>query len=135
MESDLERTVREAEESLHGRMHDIPVMLADRVGSRAGSTAVFGNAIERDGVTVIPVARVSWGFGGGGGRGSDDDGDDEGEGSGGGGGAMASPAGYIRISGGTAEYERIGSAFSAPIILACGVAAYFVLRGLRALVR
>ena len=27
--------------------------------------AVFGEPIERDGITVIPVARVRWGFGGG----------------------------------------------------------------------
>ena len=83
MESDLDRAMREAEASLHGGLHDIPAMLADSVGSRAASTAVFGSAVEGDGVTVIPVAKVSWGFGGGGGKASDDDGEDEGEGSGG----------------------------------------------------
>lgn len=39
--------------------------LADRLGSSAHATAVFGGPIERDGVTVIPVAKARWGFGGG----------------------------------------------------------------------
>ena len=42
--------------------------LADKLGSSAHSTAVFGEPVERDGVTVIPVAKARWGFGGGGGR-------------------------------------------------------------------
>ncbi len=129
MESELDRTMREAEESMHTGIHDVPGILADRVGSRAGSNAVFGNPVERDGVTVIPVAKVSWGFGGGGG------GDDDGQGTGGGGGAIASPAGYIEISGGSAEYRRIGSRLSPPMIIACGAAAWLVLRGLRKLLR
>lgn len=129
MESELDRAVREAEESMHGVFHDVPGLLADRVGSRAGSTAVFGSPVERDGVTVIPVAKVSWVFGGGGG------GDAKGQGTGGGGGAIASPAGYIEISGGSAEYRRIGSPLTAPMIFASGMAAWLVLRGLRALVR
>lgn len=131
MESELDRAVREAEESMHRAFHDVPGLLADRVGSRAGSTAVFGSPVERDGVTVIPVAKVSWGFGGGGGGGADA----KGQGTGGGGGAIASPAGYIEIAGGAAEYRRIGSPLSAPMIFASGMAAWLVLRGLRALVR
>ena len=43
--------------------------MAERVGAKASVRAVFGDPIERNGITVIPVARVRWGFGGGAGRG------------------------------------------------------------------
>ena len=39
--------------------------IADRIGAHAEVKAVFGDPIERDGITVIPVAKVRWGFGGG----------------------------------------------------------------------
>ena len=42
--------------------------LAELVSARAGVQAVFGEPIRQDHLTVIPVARVRWGFGGGGGR-------------------------------------------------------------------
>lgn len=57
--------------------------LADQVGGKAGAKAVFGDSVERDGITVIPVARVRWGVGAGGGAGP------EGSGSGGGGGVRS----------------------------------------------
>ena len=34
--------------------------MAERVGGKASVRAVFGDPIERDGITVIPVARVRW---------------------------------------------------------------------------
>ena len=80
---------------------DFVSQLADRVGSAAGAKAVFGDPVERDGVTVIPVARVSWGFGGGGG------GEGEDEGHGGGGGASARAQGFIEIADGGARYRPI----------------------------
>ena len=39
--------------------------LAELVGGAAGASSVFGAAVERDGVTIVPVARARWGFGGG----------------------------------------------------------------------
>ena len=39
--------------------------LADRLGKGARAAAVFGEPVERDGVTVIPVAKARWGLGGG----------------------------------------------------------------------
>jgi uncharacterized spore protein YtfJ len=39
--------------------------LAEKIGSSARAAAVFGEAVGRDGVTVIPVAKARWGFGGG----------------------------------------------------------------------
>lgn len=79
--------------------------LADMLGARASVTAVFGEPITRDGVTVIPVARGGFGFGGGTGRevGSTK----SAEGGGGGGGAGAQPLGFIEITGGKATYKPI----------------------------
>jgi len=51
--------------------------LADKLGGWASVTsvtavtavtAVYGEPITRDGITVVPVARVGFGFGGGAGR-------------------------------------------------------------------
>ena len=56
--------------------------LADRLGARFGVSSVFGEPVERDGVTAIPVAPVRFGFGGG--TGSDPAKQQEGRGRGGG---------------------------------------------------
>lgn len=61
---------------------------------------VFGDPIERDGVTVIPVAKVAGGGGGGGGE------DKTGEsGSGGGFGLRATPAGVYVIKGDQVSWQ------------------------------
>jgi uncharacterized spore protein YtfJ len=70
---------------------DIAQRIAERVGLRARASAVFGDPVERSGVTVIPVAKATWGFGGGSG------GEGVNEGAGGGGGAMVSPIGFIEV--------------------------------------
>jgi uncharacterized spore protein YtfJ len=67
--------------------------LADRFGASAGAQAVFGEPIDHEGRTVIPVAQALWG----GGAGSGASGADEGRG--GGGGAATRPVGYIEITG------------------------------------
>lgn len=79
--------------------------LAAKVGADAGARAVFGKPVEREGITVIPVARVRWGFGGGYGQGNGDA--THGSGSGGGGGVQASPLGFIEMHDGTAEYKSV----------------------------
>jgi uncharacterized spore protein YtfJ len=56
---------------------------------------VFGEPFEKDGVTVIPAARVQGGAGGGGGEGPEG----EGRGSGSGFGVTARPAGAFVITG------------------------------------
>ena len=130
---DQQSAMRVAQESMRGGPADVAAMLAERVGSRAGVHAIFGQPVERDGVTVIPVGRVRWCFGGGGG--SSPLPDAAGEGSGGGGAAMAAPAGFIEIAGGSAVYRRVGFPVAPGTIIAAGVAAYLALRGLRALLR
>jgi hypothetical protein len=86
-------------------------------------------------VTVIPVARVRWGFGGGAGSGSNQAG--PGSGQGGGGGVSASPVGYIEIADGRTEFRRIHDPLHllvlVPLILALGLSGGILLRGLRRL--
>ncbi|MFD7708671.1 spore germination protein GerW family protein [Streptomyces sp. NPDC059785] len=79
--------------------------LARRLGGQASVSAVFGEPVTRDGVTVVPVARVGFGFGGGTGHSTGKD--KSGEGGGGGGGADARPLGFIELADGAATYHPI----------------------------
>ena len=94
--------------------------LADRIGAKVGAQAVFGEPVERDGVTVIPVARAAWGFGGGSGQG------DEGEGTGGGGGASTTPIGYVEIKDGQTSFKPIVDIRPFVVAAAFGLAAGLV---------
>jgi uncharacterized spore protein YtfJ len=126
--------------------------MAERVGARASVRAVFGDPIQRGDITVIPVARVRWGFGGGAGRGpiavgpgTDPEGaavgglTDEGlsgAGAGGGGGAIADPIGYLEIGPDGASFIPIGVPMPSPgFLLAAGVAGAIVLRAIGRLLR
>jgi uncharacterized spore protein YtfJ len=75
--------------------------LADRIGASVQASAVFGQPVERGGITVIPVAKTTWGFGGGSG------GEAGKEGAGGGGGGFVSPLGYIEVRESGAKFKRI----------------------------
>lgn len=72
--------------------------MLQRIGETLGSTAtvksVFGEPIHAAGKTVVPIAKVAYGFGAGGGAGPDK----KGEGGGGGGGVRAFPAGALEIT-------------------------------------
>lgn len=79
--------------------------MLERIGDSLGSTAnvksVFGEPIHAEGKTVIPVAKVAYGFGAGGGRksaGHNGGSGDQPEGGGGGGGVRAFPAGALEIT-------------------------------------
>jgi uncharacterized spore protein YtfJ len=126
--------------------------MAERIGGKASVRAVFGDPIERDGITVIPVARVRWGFGGGAGSGpvpvgpgidgsgapvsAGDEIAQAGSGSGGGGGATADPVGYLEIGPDGATFRPIVSPMPSPgFLLAAGATAALVLRGLAKLIR
>jgi uncharacterized spore protein YtfJ len=134
--------------------------MAERVGGKASVRAVFGDPIERDGITIIPVAKVRWGFGGGAGSGpiavgpgrpgetspfsdptdptgaADASGAQSGSGSGGGGGVAADPVGYLEIGPNGATFHPIMSPMPSPgFLLAAGATAALVLRGLARLIR
>jgi uncharacterized spore protein YtfJ len=97
------------------------------VGDGAKVSTVFGEPIEREGITVIPVARARFGFGGGGGGAYDEEG---GAGGGGGGGGVVSPVGYIEVRDGTAEFKRIASPVDLVAVIAAGALAALALKRL-----
>jgi uncharacterized spore protein YtfJ len=78
----------------------------------ASVESVFGDPIETNGRTVVPVARVSYGFGGGFGygRSADEDGESsEGEGGGTGAGLAAKPVAVVEISDDDTRVIEFGS--------------------------
>ena len=92
--------------------------MAEKLGAVARAATVFGEPVERDGITVIPVAKARWGFGGGagqrkeeGGRGKQEDG------AGGGGGVQVSPVGFIEIKNNEANFRPIRTVSPAWIIM------------------
>lgn len=90
--------------------------IGQTVGDKARASTVFGEPVEREGITVIPVAKARFGFGGGGGAGSSES--EEGTGGGGGGGAVVSPVGYIEVRDGTAEFKRISNPVDVLVLVA-----------------
>jgi uncharacterized spore protein YtfJ len=89
---------------------------------------VFGEPIERNGVTVIPVAQVMGGGGGGSGQQGD-----EGQGAGVGYGMRANPAGVYVINGDNVEWKP--SIDVNRVILGGQLVAIFFLLTLRGIVR
>jgi uncharacterized spore protein YtfJ len=73
--------------------------VAEQVGMKAGAKAVFGEPIERDGRSVVPVAQMI--IGAGAGSGTDEE---AGTGSGAGSGALTRPIGYIEITDSGTEF-------------------------------
>jgi uncharacterized spore protein YtfJ len=138
MTTDIDRAMREAEEAASGPYVGFFNQLADRVGVRANARAVFGDPVDREGITVIPVAKVRWGFGGGAGSGGKGaaGGAETGEGAGGGGGAVATPLGFIEVRDGEAIFRRIKDPAAVwPLVIAGAIATWITLRGFRALFR
>jgi uncharacterized spore protein YtfJ len=85
----MEMNVRETLDALGERLQTI------------GVRTVFGEPVSAEGRTIIPVARVAFGFGGGGGQSRNRAAESSamnGEGGGGGGGARAVPAGVVEIT-------------------------------------
>jgi uncharacterized spore protein YtfJ len=101
--------------------------IGQTVGTRAHASAVFGDPVQREDLTVIPVAKARFGFGGGGGSGRQDGG--EGSGGGGGGGALVTPIGFIEVRVGGAEFKRISTPMDLlPLVTAGAIAALTVKR-------
>jgi uncharacterized spore protein YtfJ len=101
--------------------------IGQTVGDKAKVSTVFGDPVEREGITVIPVAKARFGFGGGGGAGGREG--EEGSGGGGGGGAVVSPVGYIELLDGTARFKRIFSPTDLlPLVAAAALTALAIRR-------
>jgi Sporulation protein YtfJ (Spore_YtfJ) len=104
--------------------------LAELVGAKAGVEAVFGEPTTRGDLTVIPVARVRWGFGGGGGR-AETPPAGPASGSGGGGGVAADPIGYLELGPEGAAFRPIRNPYPSPMfLLGAALAASIVLRAI-----
>lgn len=90
--------------------------MAQRLSATASAATIFGTPIERGDVTVVPVARVAYGFGGGSGTRSGE------EGSGGGGGVRVSPVGFFEVRPGGVRYRPIWDwAVLAPVLVSGAV--------------
>lgn len=130
--AELTGVMEDARTAAEGRRERFLERLASRVGLQAGAQAVFGQPVERGELTVIPVAKLHWGFGGGSGQGPEG----AGSGEGGGGGVVASPLGFIEIRPGGAVFRRIEDPVAYwPLVLVGSLAAWILLRGLRGLLK
>jgi uncharacterized spore protein YtfJ len=105
-----ETAIREAENATVGFAHVVD-QLAKTIGAHSHADTIFGAPITRDGVTVIPVARVIGAFaagtGSGGGEKSEEGHAGGGAGIGGGGGFMVSPVGMIEIRPEGARFKKL----------------------------
>lgn len=110
---------------------DILEKIGDSLGSTATVKSVFGEPIHAEGKTVVPVAKVAYGFGAGSGTGhkkaegtADGGAAKEAEGGGGGGGVRAFPAGALEITAGQTRFvpfidlRWIAGAFAAGAVFA-----------------
>ena len=91
---------------------DFPAEMAavtERLQDSANARTVFGDPVERDGRTVIPVARLAYGFGGGfGDQPAEDAERPMGSGAGMGGGAMAKPVGALEVTDHETRFVPVG---------------------------
>jgi uncharacterized spore protein YtfJ len=100
-------------------------MLAERIGARLGVATVFGAPVERDGVTVVPVAVARFGIGAG--SGADPSKGQEGEG--GGGGGIVAPTGYIELKDGRSRFvPAVHPARMLALTLSAVIAVFVILR-------
>ena len=107
-------------------MSDLVERLAQQIQVTANAKQVYGEPVERDGTTIIPVAKVQWGFGGGAmGRGPVERG-------GGGGGARAFPTGFIELRNGKAEFRAIHDPMAPALLAAASLVAGLLLARLLA---
>lgn len=90
-------------------VQDLFQSLAERLQQSANVSSVFGQPIVAQGRTIIPVAKVSYGFGGGAGMGRQGrpDAGGVGEEGAGGGGIAATPAGVIEVTEAGARFVPI----------------------------
>ena len=101
------------------RADELLATLAERIGAKLSTSTVYGTPVEREGVTVVPVAAARFAIGAGGG--SDPTKSQEGEGGGGGGGVT--PIGYIELKDGRSRYVPIVRPARMLALVCCAVLA------------
>jgi uncharacterized spore protein YtfJ len=127
MSTDIEK------ETKSGRSENILERLASIIGGSVRATTIFGEPVEKDGITVIPVARARWGFGSSSPGGNSGE-NQKGGGTGGGAGVKVSPVGYVEVKDGRARFRPIyDPAMVTQIIVASGIVAALLLQAVRRL--
>ncbi len=117
---------KEAEDAARQGAAELLERVADKIGMHVGARAVFGEPVERHGVTVIPVAQTIIGTGAGSGASADNE-----MGAGGGGGALSRPLGYIEITSGGATYVPLQPSWMSPgVLVAATLVALIVSRAI-----
>ncbi len=109
-------------------MTSLPEKLAE-ISRSAGVKTAYGDPVQVDGISLVPVALVYYGFGGG-----EGDSAESGKGSGGGGGGMSLPIGAYVKSGGSLRFEpNVISllAVGVPFVWVAGKAISRVIRALK----
>ena len=105
--------------------------LHENLSSRAQVKSVFGEPITAGDKTIIPVARVAYGFGGGTGSGGLEIKTARGEGGGGGGGVGVLPVGVFEVSQKETRFVPVHETKKLLGALLMGAAFGFLLRGRR----
>jgi uncharacterized spore protein YtfJ len=82
--------------------------LHENLGTRAQVKSVFGEPITAGEKTIIPVARMAYGFGAGSGSGGVETSSARGEGGGGGGGVRVYPLGVFEVSSKETRFVAVG---------------------------
>jgi uncharacterized spore protein YtfJ len=101
------------------RADELLAALAEQIGAQLSASIVYGEPVERDGVTVVPVAAARFAIGGGGG--SDPLKAQDGEG--GGGAASITPVGYIELRDGHSRYVPLVHPARMLALVCCAVLA------------
>jgi len=87
---------------------DLLQKISETVAAAANVKNVYGEPIHVNGKTIVPVAKVAYGFGAGTGTKNGGAADRQGEGGGGGGGVRAFPAGALEITDTTTRFVPFG---------------------------
>ncbi len=98
--------------------------LGDAIGATVRISLIYGEPVEREGITVIPVAKARWGFGGR----VDALAQAERADTRAGGGLVLTPIGYIEVQDGASRFRPIydPAAFLPPVLLIGGIALLLV---------
>lgn len=110
---------------------DLLQSITENLQNSATVKKVYGDPVAAEGKTIIPIAKIKYGFGAGGGKKAKTDGKGadsaEGESGGGGGGVQVIPVGYIEVGQKSSEYIPIGGTRKIAGFLAGGIALGFLL--------
>jgi uncharacterized spore protein YtfJ len=110
--------------------------LANKTIAGLSSKIVFSEPIQKNGITVIPVSKIRFGYGFGGGYNTRRNVKGKKEGFGIGLGVFAQPIGFIKIKKDSVIFEPIHNPVSLPaIILTTGIAGFLLLRAATKLFR